>query len=153
MIKNRTRVRFIWDHSFGRQAKGENVGLFSSKPDPMRARSYPLKQGTQIPMVDVSDEWVAWARAEKPRQPKIGHVVGVALWVSGQDILVLAGTGGTAGRMTPRLADLYIPELLRLQKRGCIGTTDAFVKWEGSKSPHAISLNYSENAAAFGGIL
>ena len=31
MVKNRTRVRFIWDHSFGRQAKGENVGLFSSK--------------------------------------------------------------------------------------------------------------------------
>ena len=129
------------------------MGLFSGKANPMKARSYPLKQGTQIPMVDVSDEWVAWARAEKPRQPKIGHVVGVALWVSGQDILVLAGAGGTAGRMDPRMTDLYIPELLRIQTRGWIGTTDAFVKWEGSKSPHAISLNYSENAAAFGGIL
>lgn len=139
--------------SLGRQSKGENVGLFSSKRGPQESTPHPLQQGTQIPMVDVNEEWVAWARAEKPREPRLGHRCGVALWAQGEDILVLAGNGGTVGRMSPKMADLYIPELLRLQKRGRIGTTDAFVKWEGSKSPHAISLNYSENAVVFGGIL
>ena len=128
------------------------MGLFSSKPKVPTGIPRPLKQGTQIPMVDVDKDWVDWARANRPREPKIGHVIGVALWAQGQEILVLGGNGGTAGRIDPRIADLYIPELIRIQARGYIGTTDAFVKWEGSKTPHAVCLNWSERAASGGGI-
>ena len=128
------------------------MGLFgSTKRGPQQSTPHPLKQGTQIAIVDVNEEWVAWARAEKPREPRLGHRCGVALWAQGDDILVLAGNGGTVGRLSPRMADLYLPELLRLQKRGRIGTTDAFVKWEGSKSGHTVSLNWGERAV-LGGI-
>ena len=126
------------------------MGLFSSKPKAPTGVPHPLKQGTQISMVDVDEQWVQWARSEKPKEPRMGHRCGVGLWAQGNDIFVLAGDGGTVGRMNPKMADLYLPELLRLQQRGRIGTTDAYVKWEGSKGAHSISLNWGQRAVGGG---
>lgn len=127
------------------------MGLFSRKP---RLGTTPreLRQGTTIPVVDVDPGFIEWARANKPREPRVGHVVRVRVDLVGPNIEVRAGDGSVVARMDPSMVDLYVGEFAKLRDRGQYGVTDMYVKWEGSKSRHALALNWGVGAFD-GGVL
>jgi hypothetical protein len=128
------------------------MGLFNrNKSVGAEVETYPLKQGTQIPLTNVSQAFIDRARREYPREPKIGHVVPVAVGLR-QGRITVWFDGHAVAEMEPGPAEYYLPEFQTLAKRGKLGVTDAFVKWEGSKSPHALSLNWGRGAVG-GGIL
>lgn len=127
------------------------MGLFNREPKlPTKMRE--LRQGTEIPLVDVDPGFVDWARSNKPREPRIGHVVKVRVDLVNQEIQVRAGDGSVVGRMDPKFVPLYIEEFNTLRSRGQYGVTDAHVKWDGSKSAHSLALNWGVGAFD-GGVL
>ena len=129
------------------------MGIFGgSKQREAVVETVILKQGTQIPLTKVSPQFVERARREYPREPKIGHVVPVAVGLK-QGRITVWFDGHPVAEMDPRCADWYMDEFQTLARRGKLGVTDAFVKWDGSKSPHALSLNWGKGAAYGGGIL
>ena len=111
-----------------------------------------LKQGTQIPLINVSQHFIDRARSEYPRQPKIGHVVPVAVGLK-QGRITIWFDGHPVAEMDLRCADWYMREFQTLANRGKLGWTDAYIKPEGWKSPHALALNWGKGAAHGGGIL
>lgn len=128
------------------------MGLFNrNKSVGAEVETYPLKQGTQIPLANVSSEFIARARRDYPRQPKIGHVVPVAVGLK-QGRITVWFDGHPVAEMGQRESAWYMDEFQALARRGKLGLTDAYIKWEGSKSPHALALNYGKNAAFGGGI-
>jgi len=129
------------------------MGLFSRKQKAAPTMQvHELRQGTQIPMVDVDPTWVAEVQDNYEKQPRIGHVVPVLVGLRGGDIAVYAD-GKQVGRMKPDMVDLYAGEFQTLARLGRIGGTVAYVKPQGAKSPHALNLNYSERAAHDGGVI
>lgn len=130
------------------------MGLFGKKkPQAVQVSGepYPLREGTSVNVVDIDEAFVERARQE-PKQPRIGHVYPVALYAHGSEIVVLAD-GAKVGRLDPEYAHYYLGELYDIQRRGKVGTTFAWIKPATAKSSHCVSLNYSENALAGGGIL
>jgi len=121
------------------------MGLFGGKTKSREMNGLPLRQGTQIPLVDVDAQFVEQARQRYPKQSRIGHAAPVAVIAKGSDIHVLY-EGHAVARMTPDMARVYLPEFQRLHARGYIGLTDAWVKPAGAKSPHALALNWGQNA-------
>lgn len=138
--------------------KGEAVGWFSSKPKAPQTKAVKeqqvisLRQGTQIPMVDVDPEFVEQARATFPKKPKMGHYVPVRVGLEGSEI-VARYEGKVIGRMDPQMKDLYIGEFQTLHKMNRVGRTNAIIKPEEFKTPHALSLNYGVRAIVDGGII
>lgn len=129
------------------------MGLFGRKNKPApTVQVHELRQGTQIPMVDVDQTWVAQVQATYAKQPRIGHVAPVLVGLRGHDIAVYSD-GRQVGRMKPEMVDLYLGEFQTLARLGRIGSTVAYVKPQGAKSPHALCLNYSERAAHDGGVI
>lgn len=129
------------------------MGWFSSKPKAAPSMAvHELRQGTQIPLVDVDQAWVAEVQAAYPKQPRIGHEVPVLVGLSGKDIAVYSG-GRQVARMKPDMVELYAGEFQQLARMKRLGSTVAFVKPVGAKSAHAISLNYGVRAAHDGGVL
>jgi len=129
------------------------MGLFGKKtPQPTVMATVELRQGTQVPLVDVNPQFVEFARANIKRQPSIGHPVPVQVALNGSDIAVYYN-GQYVARMEPNMVELYEPEFATLAKLGRVGTTLAYIKWDGAKTPHALSLNYGTRAAHDGGIL
>lgn len=128
------------------------MGLFSRAPKPQAAtKVHELRQGTQIALVDVDEAWVEQARAAYPKQPRIGHEAPVLVGLQGKDIAVFSD-GKRVARMKPEMVDLYAKEFDLLARCGYVGSTVAFVKPAGAKSPHALSLNWGVNAYD-GGVL
>lgn len=127
------------------------MGFFGTKTR-LASKPRQLRLGTEIPMVDVEPGWVEWARSEKPKTPRVGHVVTVRVDLVGDAVEVRAGGGGVVGRMDPKCVGWYLDEFRTMQTRGEYGVTEAYVKWDGSKSPHAIGLNWGVGAVD-GGIL
>jgi len=126
------------------------MGIFGKKQQQV-IEVVPLKRGTSIALVDVAPAFVEQARSNYPREPRVGHRVPVALMSDGRDIYVYAD-GQKVGRIDPNIAHLYLNEFGLLEARGQAGGTDALIKWEGSKSPHSVDLNWGVNAVD-GGIL
>lgn len=128
------------------------MGLFGgSKQRETVMDTVVLKQGTQIPLTNVSPDFIQRARRDYPRQPKIGHVVPVAVGLK-QGRITVWFDGHPVAEMGQRESAWYMDEFQALARRGKLGLTDAYIKWEGSKSPHALALNYGKNAAFGGGI-
>jgi hypothetical protein len=133
--------------------EGEAVGLFGkSKKQARVMQEVELRRGTQVAIVDLTPAFIAWARETFPREPKIGHVVPVQVALQGNDIVVIRD-GARVGRMDPNMVDLYAEEFKKLAYFNVIGTTFANIKWDGSKSPHTLQLNYGTRAAFDGGII
>lgn len=112
---------------------------------------HDLRQGTQIPIVDVDPAWVVEVQANYPKQPRLGHEAPVLVGLRGQDIAVFSD-GKRVGRMDPEMVDLYLGEFQLLAKLNRIGRTVAYVKPAGSKSAHALGLNWGVGAYD-GGVL
>lgn len=138
------------------------MGLFSRKSGtlapPRSARAFhppgqpqELKQGTTVAIDNPDPQFIERARSATPKQPRIGHVIRIALWADKGHVLVVAD-GQVVGTMRADLASLYLPELRWIQAQGKYGVTDAYVKPEGAKSPHVIAINWSVQAAD-GGIV
>jgi hypothetical protein len=134
------------------------VGWFSSKPKAPKAPAVKemqvisLRQGTQIPLVDVDPEFVEQARVTFPKKPKMGHYVPVHVGLESGEI-VARYQGKVIGRMDPKMKDLYIGEFETLNKMNRVGRTNVIVKPEEFKTPHALSLNYGVRAIVDGGII
>ena len=133
--------------------KGGNMGLFGRAKTSSQTfeTAVPLRQGTFIPLANVSDDFVEYARANYPREPKVGHLVPVLCgWQSGH--IFVWHDGKQVAEMDSRSVSMYEPEFVSLAKAGKVGSTQAAIKWAGSKSPHSLALNWG--AAAYdGGIL
>jgi hypothetical protein len=127
------------------------MGLFGNKIKTDKLRSIDLRQGTQIPLVDVDAGFVQTARNTYERQPKVGHAVPVQVAAKGKNIVVLY-QGQQVARMDPELVPLYMADFKRLEALRCIGKTVAYIKWEGSKTAHGLALNWGSGAAD-GGVL
>ena len=131
---------------------GGNMGWFSSKPKAAPSMAvHELRQGTQIPMVDVDQAWVAQVQAAYPKQPRIGHEVPVLVGLNGKDIAVYSA-GRQVGRMKPDMVEMYLGEFQLLARLRRLGSTVAFIKPVGAKTPHALSLNWGVRAND-GGVL
>lgn len=131
---------------------GRKRDQYSSPARTASMRPHPLRQGTEIAMVGVDPAFIATARTG-PKIPRRGHTYPVALLADGAAVRVIAD-GREVGQLDPRLAAYYIPELTRIQQRGEIGTTVAYVKPENwSNQSHGVALNWSERALVDGGIL
>ena len=111
---------------------------------------HELWSGTQIPMVEVSEDFITYGRT-CDKLPRYGHAVPVRLYASGGEILVIHD-GQPVAKMKPDLVHNYADDLKTLQRRGEIGTCNAYIKPKGSKAPHALGLNWGRNAID-GGIL
>jgi hypothetical protein len=111
----------------------------------IEGKSRPLKTGTQVTLTDVDEALVAEIRASKPREPQVGHVVDVACMLDAKGDVWAYVDGVPLGRMDPDLVNMYREQFRTLFKRGEVGTTVAFVKWDGAKSPHSLSLNWSND--------
>lgn len=127
------------------------MGWFSRTPQ-LAGKPRQLRQGTLIPLVDVEPGFVDWARQAKPRQKRVGHVVTVRVDLVGNDVQVRAGDGTVVARMDPQCVGWYVDDFRTLQQRGEYGVTEACIKPEGAKSPHALALNWGAGAVD-GGIL
>lgn len=129
------------------------MGLFKAKTrHPLAGlTARTLKQGTQIPLIEVEPDFIDFVRQTKPRQPKLGHEAPIALVAQGSDVIAYYDDH-RIGRMDPRAASYYADEFATLTRRKQFGATTVFIKPEGAKSPHAISLNWGRGAVG-GGIL
>ena len=133
--------------------QGGNVGIFgrAKTASELVVTSVPLRQGTFIALANVNGDFVEWARANYPREPKLGHRVPVLCgWQSGG--VVVWHDGKQVAEMDARFVPAYESEFLLLAKQGKVGSTEAAIKWAGSKSPHGLCLNWGAGAYD-GGIL
>lgn len=130
------------------------MGLFKTKVrHPLAGlEARELRRGTQIPMVDVEPDFVAFARETKPRVPRLGHESPIALVMVGGEVVAYYDDQ-RIGRMDPRFVDYYADEFATLQRRKQYGQTVVYIKPEGSNAPHAIGLNRGTGAIVDGGIL
>jgi hypothetical protein len=128
------------------------MGLFGKKPKASSLEPRKLRQGTQVAMVDVDSEFVEYARTHVGKTPKLGHIMRVFVQADKDNILVIHNSK-VVGKMRPEMVRNYIGEVRALVGMGQIGWTEAAIKWEGSKSPHALLLNWGSGAADDGGIL
>lgn len=129
------------------------MGLFGKKTaHPLSGlTAYKLKEGTQIPLINVEPGFVEYVRGAKPRQPRLGHEAPIALVY--QDGRVLAYyDDALIGEMKPEMVSLYADEFATLASRKKFGSTSVFIKPTGAKSEHSISLNWGRGAYG-GGIL
>lgn len=113
------------------------------KATQIKGKPHQLKRGTQIPLSDVDEALVQHVRATTEKQPRIGHVVEVALQLDSKGDVWAYIDGVPLGRMDPDMVGMYREQFRTLAKRGEYGVTDAHIKWEDAKSPHAISLDYA----------
>ena len=113
---------------------------------------HKLRQGTSIPMVDVPDQVVIWARANWPRVPKFGHEFPVELTTQ-RDKILITYQGQHIGILDPKFNEYYWQDINGLTVRGQYGETTAAIKWDDAKSPHCVFLNWGSGAAFDGGIL
>lgn len=129
------------------------MGLFSKKTaHPLNGlKPYQLKQGTQIPLVDVEPGFVEYVREAKPRQPRLGHEAPIALVYRDGRVLAYYDDA-LIGEMKPEMVSLYADEFATLASRKQFGSTTVFIKPTGAKSAHSISLNWGRGAYG-GGIL
>lgn len=115
------------------------------KPTTITGTPRQLKRGTEIVLSDVDDVLVQSIQATTERQPRIGHVVEVALQLDSKGDVWAYIDGVPLGRMDPDVVGMYREQFRTLAKRGEYGVTDAHIKWVDSKSPHAISLDYARD--------
>ena len=105
-----------------------------------------MRWGTTVALTDVDEALVEQVRASEPRQPQVGHVVPVALQMDSKGDIWAYLTGGfPLGRLDPGMAGMYREQFRTLASRGQFGTTDAYVKWKGAKSSHAVALNLAKD--------
>jgi hypothetical protein len=128
------------------------MGIFRKQAKQAAVEAVELRQGTQIPIVDVAPNFVEFVRTTVKRQPHVGHPVPVQVGIKGKDIAVYYG-GERVARMEPAMVDLYVDEFRQLARLNRIGSTLANIKWDGAKTPHSLNLNYGTRAAFDGGIL
>jgi hypothetical protein len=126
---------------FGRKQRHPLAGL----------DAYDLKQGTTIALVDVEPAFIDYARANRPKKPRLGHESPIALVLSGDDVVAYYDDL-RVGRMDPSMVGLYRSEFDQLARAKRFGRTVIYVKPEGAKSPHAVALNWGVGAFE-GGIL
>ena len=120
------------------------MGLFK-KSHPMDGLSaHPLRQGwgerSGLALIDVDPAFIEYART-KPQIPKRGHVVHIALILSGNDVLAFYDNQHV-GRLDPDKAKEYIPEFRTLAARKKFGLTFAGIRPAGAKSSHYVDLYY-----------
>jgi hypothetical protein len=129
------------------------MGLFGGKvKHPLAGLSpHALRQGTQIALVDVEPDFVAFVRETKPKVPRLGHEVPIALVKRGEQVLAFYDDQ-QVGTLSPDLLGYYADEFDALERRREYGLTVAYIKPEGAKSPHAAALNWGRGAVD-GGIL
>jgi hypothetical protein len=127
------------------------MGLFGNKTKASNLEPRKLRQGTEVAMVDVDSEFVKYARTNVGKTPKLGHIMRVFVQAEKDNILVIHNSK-VVGKMKPDMVRNYIGEVRALIGMGQIGWTEAAIKWEGSKSPHSLLLNWGSGAAD-GGIL
>lgn len=129
------------------------MGLFGTKmKHPLAGlTARDLRQGTQIALVDVEPDFVEFVRSTKPRQPRLGHEAPIALVLQGSDVVAYYDDQ-RIGRMNPDFVPYYAEEFATLARRKQFGRTSVFIKWDGSKSPHTVGLNWGLGAVD-GGIL
>lgn len=129
------------------------MGLFKSKArHPLEGlEAYDLREGTQVPLANVEPGFVEFIRSTRERQPRIGHEAPIALVLRGADV-VAYWDDQVVGRMDPAMVGNYRDEFATLEKRKKFGRTVVFIKPEGAKSPHSVSLNWGLGAVD-GGIL
>lgn len=139
------------------------MGIFGKKKAAQQSSAVPynplhnrqphtLRQGTSIAMVNVPTEVISWARTNFPRVPKFGHEFQVELTTQKNDILVTY-QGQYIGMIDPKFNKYYWRDINGLTIMGQYGVTTAAIKWNGSKSPHCVFLNWGSGAAFDGGIL
>ena len=93
-------------------------------------------------LIDVDPAFIEYARTE-PLIPKRGHVVPIALILSGNDILAFSYDDQPhVGRLDPDKAKEYIPEFRTLAARKKFGLTFAGIRPAGAKSSHYVDLYY-----------
>lgn len=130
------------------------MGLFRSKTKTATAQAMPvhqLQRGTQIALVDVDEAWAEQVRSTYPKQPRLGHEAPVLVGLQGKDIAVFSD-GRRVARMRPDMVELYLGEFQLLQRLKRIGSTVAFIRPAGAKTPHALNLNWGVRAND-GGVL
>jgi hypothetical protein len=128
------------------------MGLFRSKPKAAPTMQvHELRQGTQIALVDVDEAWAEQVRNTYPKQPRLGHEAPVLVGLQGKDIAVFSN-GRRVARMRPDMVELYLGEFQLLQRLNRIGSTVAFIRPAGAKTPHALNLNWGVRAND-GGVL
>lgn len=113
------------------------------KPIEITGKSHQLKRGTEIRLSDVDEALVDKVRSTTEKQPRIGHVVEVALQLDAKGDVWAYLDGVPLGRMDPDMVGMYRDQFRKLSQRGEYGVTDAHIKWDGAKSSHAISLEYA----------
>lgn len=128
------------------------MGIFGKSKKAPAWPVHELRRGTTIPMVDVDSTWVSEVRAAHPDSPRASHEVPVLVGLNGNDIAVYYD-GKQVARMNPEMAQLYLREFQLLARLKRMGKTVALVRPEHVKTPHALSLNWSSNAAYDGGIV
>ena len=123
--------------------------LFASKPN-YEGRPHELWSGTQIPITDVDPAFINHGRT-CDKLPRYGHAVPVRLYAANNEILVIHN-GQPVAKMQPDSVSAYYDDLRTIQRRGEIGTCNAYIKPKSSKAPHALGLNWGRHSID-GGIL
>ena len=141
---NPTVVGVFYDLKYT-QSDGSAVE-YPRPTDRPKGTPHPLRWGTTVALTDVDEALVEQVRASEPRQPQVGHVVPVALQMDSKGDIWAYLTGGfPLGRLDPGMAGMYREQFRTLASRGQFGTTDAYVKWKGAKSSHAVALNLAKD--------
>lgn len=127
------------------------MGFFGKKSLLSGLTPRQLREGTQVPLVDVEPGFVDYIRSTKLRIPNFGHEAPVALLLRGSEV-VAVWDDTQVGKIMPSMVDMYIEEFRKLQTRKQYGLTSVFIKPKGFKSSHSVSLNWGTGAIG-GGIL
>lgn len=135
---------------FGKKKAAQQQPLMPYNPMQNR-EPYTLRQGTSVPMVNVPDQVITWARTNWPRVPKFGHEFPVELTTQKKDILI-THLGQYIGILDPKFNEYYWRDINGLTVLNQYGAATAAIKWDGAKSPHCVFLNWGSGAAD-GGIL
>lgn len=138
---------------FGNKGKTQTQTRPTSAPRGVfSAPTIALREGTQVKLVNVDEEFIAYARANYPKLPRVGHEIPVTVATDGAHINVFFG-GRVVAQVEEQIATYYIDEFKLMRKVGYAGKTNALIKPATGKSSHAISLNWGEGAAYDGGII
>lgn len=102
---------------------------------------YDVRQGTQIPLVNVEPGFVQFIRETKVPTPRLGLESPIAIIASGDRILAYYDDQ-LIGEMDPSMVPLYIDDMNTLARRKKFGRTVVYIKPEGFKTPHSLGLNW-----------
>lgn len=119
------------------------MGLFRTKTKHPLAglEPYDVRQGTQIPLVNVEPGFVQFIRETKVPTPRLGLESPIAIIASGDRILAYYDDQ-LIGEMDPSMVPLYIDDMNTLARRKKFGRTVVYIKPEGFKTPHSLGLNW-----------